>query len=27
MGHIMEVTGTEASHGSYRAIYLTGYKK
>jgi hypothetical protein len=27
MGHIMEVTGTEASHGGYRALYVTGLKK
>ena len=27
MGHIMEVTGTEASHAGYRALYVTGYKK
>jgi hypothetical protein len=25
--HIMEVTGTESSHGGYRAIYVTGYLK
>lgn len=27
MAHIMEVTGTEASHGGYRALYVTGFKK
>ena len=27
MGHIMTVTGTEASHVGYRAIYLTGFTK
>jgi hypothetical protein len=27
MGHIMEVTGTEASHGGYRALYVAGLKK
>ena len=27
MAHIMEVTGTEASHGGYRAIYVTGFTK
>lgn len=27
MGHIMEVTGTEASHGGYRAIYVAGFTK
>jgi hypothetical protein len=27
MGHIMEVTGTEASHGGYRGLYVTGFKK
>jgi len=27
MAHIMEVTGTEASHGGYRAIYVAGLKK
>ena len=27
MGHIMEVTGTEASHGGYHALYVTGLKK
>jgi hypothetical protein len=27
MGHIMEVTGTEASHGGFRAIYVGGLKK
>jgi len=25
LGHIMEVTGTEASHGGYRAIFVHGY--
>jgi hypothetical protein len=25
--HIMEVNGTEASHGGYRAIYVQGYVK
>lgn len=25
LGHIMEVTGTETSHGGYRAIYVQGY--
>lgn len=25
LGHIMEVTGTEASHGGYRGIYVQGY--
>lgn len=25
LGHIMEVTGTEASHGGYKAIYVQGY--
>ena len=25
LGHIMQVTGTEASHGGYRAIYVQGY--
>jgi hypothetical protein len=24
---IMEVTGTETSHGGYKAIYVTGYLK
>ena len=27
MGHIMEVTGTEASHGGYRAIYVHGLQE
>jgi hypothetical protein len=27
MGHIMSVTGTEASHNGYRAIFVTGLKK
>jgi hypothetical protein len=27
MGHIMEVSGTEASHAGYRAIYVAGLKK
>ena len=27
MGHIMEVTGTEASHAGYRAIFVTGFTK
>ena len=27
MGHIMEVNGTEASHGGFRAIYVVGLKK
>ena len=27
MGHIVEVTGTEASVGAYRAIFVTGLKK
>jgi hypothetical protein len=27
MGHIMEVTGTEASHAGYRALFVTGFKK
>jgi hypothetical protein len=27
MGHIMEVTGTEASHAGFRAIYVIGLKK
>lgn len=26
-GHIMEVTGTEASHAGYKAIYVQGYVK
>lgn len=25
LGHIMEVTGTEASHGGFKAIYVQGY--
>ena len=25
LGHIMEITGTEASHGGYKAIYVQGY--
>lgn len=25
LGHIMEVTGVEASHGGYRGIYVQGY--
>ena len=27
LGHIMEVTGTEASHDGYKAIYVQGYVK
>jgi hypothetical protein len=27
MGHIMTVTGTEAAHVGYRAIFLTGFTK
>jgi len=27
MGHIIEVSGTEASVGGYRAIYVEGLKK
>ena len=27
MAHIMEVTGTEAMHENYRAIYVTGFTK
>ena len=27
MGHIMSVTGTEAGHMGYRAIYVTGFTK
>ena len=27
LGHIMEVNGTEAMHGGYRAIYVQGYVK
>ena len=27
MGHIIEVSGTEASHAGYRAIYVVGLKK
>ena len=27
VAHIMEVTGTTASHGGYRALYVTGYLK
>lgn len=27
LGHIMEVSGTEASHGGHRAIYVQGYVK
>jgi hypothetical protein len=27
MAHIMEVTGTETSHGGYRALYVAGFKK
>ncbi|HWB84569.1 MAG TPA: hypothetical protein VG675_10545 [Bryobacteraceae bacterium] len=27
MGHIVEVTGTEASHNGYRAIYVHGLQK
>jgi hypothetical protein len=26
-GHIMEVTGTQSSHGGYRAIYVHGFMK
>ena len=25
LGHIMEVTGTEASHGGYKAVYVMGF--
>lgn len=27
LGHIMEVTGTEASHAGFKAIYVQGYVK
>jgi len=27
VAHIMEVTGTESSHGGYNALYVTGYLK
>jgi hypothetical protein len=27
MAHVMEVTGTQASHGGYRAIYVQGFVK
>jgi hypothetical protein len=27
MGHIMEVTGTEASHAGYRGLFVTGFTK
>jgi hypothetical protein len=27
MGHIVEVTGTEAMHNGYRAIYVVGLTK
>ena len=27
LGHIMEVNGTEAMHGGYKAIYVQGYVK
>ena len=27
MAHIMEVTGTQSSHGGYRALYVHGYLK